>query len=476
MVGLTALASFGLGSSGRLYLLVVPIGALILLGVRAGIVMSVLSVMTMMAFAILAAQGVLANWLIGDRNSLLLADWLAEFVDTILLLATVMALLIMFYRFQERTIARVRRTHADLLHAQELLEQQNVTLEQKVTERTSELQSTNLNLEQRNAELAMLNSVSEAMVKTLDVKTMTRLVGDQVRQLFDADGVEIMLLDRQTNLIHVAYEYDENEGGYLNYVEPFPLGTGLASKVINSGQPLLASTLEEELANGAYFPSEIIARGAGDFSQSWLGVPIMANDQTLGLVALSDARPCAFTEDQQRLLQTLSANVGTALDNARLFQAEQQRTHELTIINSIQLGLATQLEIQAIYDLVGNEIVKIFNAQVVMISTYDAETDTIEHRYAIERGERIYVTGPQPLRGFRQQIVETRRSVLVNTDVVARADAAGTTRAARDAPAQILARRADAGWRSGDGHPESAECRRRECVHRGRCSPGRNAG
>ena len=37
---------------------------------------------------------------------------------------------------------------------------------------------TNLTLQQRNAELAMLNSVGEAMVKTLDVKTMTRLVGD----------------------------------------------------------------------------------------------------------------------------------------------------------------------------------------------------------------------------------------------------------------------------------------------------------
>ncbi|HTP07417.1 MAG TPA: GAF domain-containing protein, partial [Anaerolineae bacterium] len=113
------------------------------------------------------------------------------------------------------------------------------------------------------------------------------------------------------------------------------------------------------------------------------------------------------------------------LENARLSQAEQQRIHELTIINSIQLGLATRLEIQAIYDLVGNEIVKIFNAQVVMISIYDPATESIEHRYAIERGERVYAPGPHPLVGFRQQIVETRRSVLVNRDVVAQATRMG---------------------------------------------------
>ncbi len=60
---------------------------------------------------------------------------------------------------------------------------------------------------QRTAELAMLNSVSEAMVETLDIKTMTRLVGDKLREIFDSDSVQIMLFERQTNLIHVLYEY-----------------------------------------------------------------------------------------------------------------------------------------------------------------------------------------------------------------------------------------------------------------------------
>lgn len=76
--------------------------------------------------------------------------------------------------------------------------------------------------EQRNNELAILNCVSDAMVKTLDVMTMTHLVGDTLRDIFQAESVLIMLLDRQTNLIHVPYEFDKNEGGYIDYVEPFP--------------------------------------------------------------------------------------------------------------------------------------------------------------------------------------------------------------------------------------------------------------
>ena len=66
VVGVTTLASYGLGSSGRLYLLALPVGALILIGVRSGIIMSAISVLTMAAFTFLADRGMLLHWLIGD--------------------------------------------------------------------------------------------------------------------------------------------------------------------------------------------------------------------------------------------------------------------------------------------------------------------------------------------------------------------------------------------------------------------------
>jgi sigma-B regulation protein RsbU (phosphoserine phosphatase) len=101
----------------------------------------------------------------------------------------------------------------------------------------------------------------------------------------------------------------------------------------------------------------------------------------------------------------------------RLKQALAQRESELEIINSVQQGLASRLEVQAIYNLVGDKIRDIFDAQVVMISTYDRQTDTIEHRYAIEQGKRVYAPGQFPIRGFRTQIVQTRQPVLVNDNV-----------------------------------------------------------
>jgi serine phosphatase RsbU (regulator of sigma subunit) len=111
--------------------------------------------------------------------------------------------------------------------------------------------------------------------------------------------------------------------------------------------------------------------------------------------------------------------------SSELEQLITQRDAELAIINSVQLGLASRLEVQAIYDLVGDKIRDIFNAQVVMISTYDSKTDTMEHRYAIERGERVYAPGNFPVRGFRTQIVQTRQPVLVSSNVAEQAACLG---------------------------------------------------
>lgn len=132
-----------------------------------------------------------------------------------------------------------------------------------IQELQSKLEHCEAETRQRNNELAILNSVGEAMTKSLDVKTMTRIVGDKVRDILKADGVSIMLLDSKTNLIHTHYEYDKGEGGYIDYIEPFPLGKGLTTKIINSRQPLLLNTLEEQTAHGGYIAPSQSREGLG---------------------------------------------------------------------------------------------------------------------------------------------------------------------------------------------------------------------
>ncbi|MFH1185662.1 MAG: GAF domain-containing protein [Chloroflexota bacterium] len=264
--------------------------------------------------------------------------------------------------------------------------------------------------EQRNSELATLNSIGDAMSQSLDVKALTQVVGDRMREIFDSDTVEIMLLDRETSLIHVPYEYDRNGGGYIDYVEPFPLGKGLATKVIVSGQPLMLGTVEEEIANGAYFPPEIIEKGWGDLSQSWLGVPIMVKDEPLGLLALAAAAPHAFKESQLRLLHTISAGVGTAMENARLFEAEKQRAAELGTVNTVSSALASELDLSTLINLVGEQMHTVFRADIACVAMLDEAGGTINFPYTFGEDLPSLPFGE----GLTSRIIESGRALLIN--------------------------------------------------------------
>jgi signal transduction histidine kinase/DNA-binding response OmpR family regulator len=142
-IGVTSLLSSGLGGSGRIYLLALPVGAVILIGVRSGILMAVLSVATYALVTVLAGSGILDTTLVSSRNSLLMSDWLLEAGEMVGLLTIVMALIILFYRFQVRMIEKANLARFELLKVQALLEEQNATLEQRVQERTIELAQAN---------------------------------------------------------------------------------------------------------------------------------------------------------------------------------------------------------------------------------------------------------------------------------------------------------------------------------------------
>jgi hypothetical protein len=169
------------------------------------------------------------------------------------------------------------------------------------------------------------------MAKSLEVKALTRIAGDKVHDTFEADSVIVMLFDAQTKSIQVFYEFDRNEGGYVENVEPFPLGTGLASKVIQTRLPLLLGSMEEQVANGAYFPVCWKER-EGLLSQSGRSAIVTGDRSWVWSPWLIIAR---------MFFQRITCDPATFRriwawrSNARLFQAEQQRA-ELAIINSVR--------------------------------------------------------------------------------------------------------------------------------------------
>jgi GAF domain-containing protein/CheY-like chemotaxis protein len=270
--------------------------------------------------------------------------------------------------------------------------------------------------EQRKAELGVINSVQEGLAKELDIQAIYNLVGDRIKNVFDAQVVVIATLDQLTGIEQIKYLMEKGE---KSFPEPRQYDK-LRKQLIETKQKIVINNNVEKAI--AEYGMKVVP--GTEYPKSLLFVPLASGDKINSYVSLQNIdRENAFSESDVHLLETLSNSMSVALENARLFdetnrllKETEQRTSELAVINSVQEGLVAQMDMQSIYDLVGEKIRIIFNAQIIDIVIYNKKKNLIEDRYAFEKGDRTLLGAREPL-GFRKHVIETRQLFLVNENM-----------------------------------------------------------
>ena len=237
--------------------------------------------------------------------------------------------------------------------------------------------------EQRNAELAVINSIQLGIAGKLDFQGIVELVGERLREVLHSENLSIRWFDPVTGLLRIPYAV---ELGQRLDLPPGSAGEGSSwSRVLATRQPLVLAG------------SEIRAMPGTATAQAEVYVPIIGGDQVLGLVVMEDHnRTDAFGAPEIRLLSTVATAMGVALQSARLFDETQRllketerRSSELAIINSIQHGMAQELNFLAIIDLVGEKLRELFHSGDIGINLLDERSDTVLHPYVYEHGQRL---------------------------------------------------------------------------------------
>jgi len=274
-----------------------------------------------------------------------------------------------------------------------------------------ELQSLEEQLTQRNGELAVINSVEEGLASKLDMQAIYELVGDKIREIFNADTTAIMRYDRTKQLIHAHYYVEK---GQSLPPQMLPFGQGLYTQIIKSRRPLIFGTQKEWLKAGA-----VIVNSPGqdrELNESYLGLPVLLDKEVTGVVSIQSYKQNAFGENDMRLLTTLANAMSVALQNAQSFKAEQERVAELQIINSIQQGLAAELDFQAIVDLVGDKLREVFNTPDLGINWYDEKANLLHFLYSYEHGKRLFHSPDSPTSGgLFESLVKSRKPIVWNS-------------------------------------------------------------
>lgn len=202
-----------------------------------------------------------------------------------------------------------------------------------ITRRSSLIQK---GLERRLTELHSVQVVSEALSTSLDLFTILETIQKQVAQLMPADNFFVAFYNADSD--EVAFPL-VLEDGQRTHWRSRRAGHGFTEYVLRTRVPLL---VRRDLTEAA---RDLGVEPGGRPAQCWLGVPLLAGDEALGIMAVQSYEwPEVYDVAHKELLATLAVQAALAIQNARLFartdEALARRVQELdSILRTVRDGV-----------------------------------------------------------------------------------------------------------------------------------------
>src|ERR1700736_3961848 len=195
---------------------------------------------------------------------------------------------------------------------------ENVRLFDDVQARTREVQES---LEYQTAISDVLNVISRSPA---DVQPVLDTIAETAQRLCRSEQVYVMKLDRGRYCPAAGADAEPER---IEYLRQHPITPDRSSVCGRAAVEQRTIHVEDAMADPEYTLSTTGLRGG---ARTVLGVPLLREGAAIGVIVLTRALVQPFTDKQIELVTTFADQAMIAIENARLFDAVQARTRELS--------------------------------------------------------------------------------------------------------------------------------------------------
>jgi GAF domain-containing protein len=207
-------------------------------------------------------------------------------------------------------------------------------------------------LQQQTATADVLKVISRS---TFDLQTVLDTLTESAARLCDADMACIVRPERGHFIFAANYRFPQ---AFVDLVTAMPVAAGrgtLAGRVLAESRAVHIPDVEAD----PEYQFSAGQRAAG--FRTGLGIPLLRQGTAIGVIVLTRKHALPFTDKQIELVTTFADQAVIAIENVRLFDAEQQRTRELA--ESLEQQTATSEVLRVISSSPG-ELEPVFDAML----------------------------------------------------------------------------------------------------------------
>lgn len=263
--------------------------------------------------------------------------------------------------------------------------------------------------DRRAHEMSVLTRVAQGVTVTVAFDDILELIYAQTGQLLPSGDFNISLYNPSTQILRHAFYVEYGERLHERENREANPNEGLESEVVSSRRAIITDNYNKTCHDHGVVP-------AREGILSWMGVPLNAGAETIGVISLG-SRDAAiiYTEEQRNLLQAIADQAAGAIVKARLLADAERRARQLATLNEVARSLTSTLEIDPLLNRILQSAASILNCEAGSLLLVDEVTDELV--FEVTAGpvadDLIGVRLAKGV-GLVGQSVETREPIIVN--------------------------------------------------------------
>jgi GAF domain-containing protein/HAMP domain-containing protein len=220
------------------------------------------------------------------------------------------------------------------------------SLEDRVTSRTNEL--------------AALNAIASVVNQSLDLDEILAGALETTLEVMGVEAGGIYLLDRSNSLLTIAAQRGL-AADLIADIDHLRVGEGFSGRVVESGKPLVVRDVSSDPRL-----SRDVVRDAG--LQSVAIVPLSCKQKVLGTLFTISFNPRDFLPQEIEVLTSIGHQIGIAIDNVHLVQAERRRAEQFRVISEAGQRMTSILDSEQLLEEIVHLIRETFGYYLVDIA------------------------------------------------------------------------------------------------------------